>query len=112
MQEKIRKICLIRNKEDWDSALPYIAMGYKMSKHAFLFHFSPYFLLFGRHPIPPSSITIQMYQVVELDFPASWVVASLALGLRPKQRGCKVASQEGDPIVTSYALQSAKSVRA
>jgi hypothetical protein len=42
--------------EDWDLALPYIAMGYRMSKHAYLFHFSPYFLLFGKHPIPPSSI--------------------------------------------------------
>ncbi|KAH9558895.1 hypothetical protein CY35_06G031900 [Sphagnum magellanicum] len=31
-------------------------MGYRMSKHASLSHFSPYFLLFGRHPIPPSSI--------------------------------------------------------
>ncbi len=53
-------------------ALPYIAMGYRMSKHAFLSHFSPYFLLFGRHPIPPSSVAIQMNQVVELDFPATW----------------------------------------
>jgi hypothetical protein len=31
-----------------------------MSKHASLFHFSPYFLLFRTHPIPPSSIIIQM----------------------------------------------------
>ncbi len=27
-----RKICLTRNKEDWDLALLYIAMGYRMSK--------------------------------------------------------------------------------
>ncbi len=54
------KICLTRNKEDWDLALPYITMGYMMSKHVSLSHFSPYFLLFGRHPIPPSSITTQM----------------------------------------------------
>jgi len=52
----LQKICLTRNKEDWDLALSYIAMGYMMSKHTSLFHFSPYFLLFGRHPIPPSSI--------------------------------------------------------
>jgi hypothetical protein len=25
-----------------------------------LYHFSPYFLHFGRHPIPPSSIAIQI----------------------------------------------------
>jgi hypothetical protein len=56
----LQKIYLTGNKEDWDLALPYIAMGYKMSKHASLFHLSPYFLLFGRHPIPPSSIATQM----------------------------------------------------
>jgi hypothetical protein len=66
------KICLIRNKEDWDLALPYIAMGYRMSKHASLSHFSPYFLLFGRHPIPPFAIVTQMDQVVDLDSPAIW----------------------------------------
>ncbi len=66
------KICLTRNKEDWDLALPYIAMGYRMSKHASLFHFSPYFLLFGRHLIPPFSIVAQMDQVVDLDFPSTW----------------------------------------
>jgi hypothetical protein len=60
------------NKEDWDLALPYIAMGYRMSKHASLFHFFPYFLLFGRHPIPPSSIVAQMDQVVDLDSPTTW----------------------------------------
>jgi hypothetical protein len=66
------KICLVGNKEEWDMALPYIAMGYRMSKHASLSHFAPYFLLFGRHPIPPSSITIQMDQVVDLDSPTTW----------------------------------------
>ncbi len=53
-------------------ALPYIAMGYKMSKHASLFHFVPYFLLFGRNPIPPFFIVAQMDQVVDLDSPATW----------------------------------------
>jgi hypothetical protein len=67
----LRKICLTKNKEDWDLALLYIAMGYRMSKHAFLSHFSPYFLLFGRHPIPPFSIAIQMDQVVDLDSPTT-----------------------------------------
>ncbi len=52
--------------------LLYITMGYMMSKHASLSHFSPYFLLFGRHPIPPSSIANQMDQVVDLDFPTTW----------------------------------------
>jgi hypothetical protein len=62
-----QKICFTGNKEDWDLALPYIAMGYRMSKHTFLFHFVPYFLLFGRHPIPPSSIATQMDQIMDLD---------------------------------------------
>jgi hypothetical protein len=68
----LRKICLTGNKEDWDLTLPYIAIGYRMSKHAPLSHFSPYFLLFGRHPIPPSSITVQMDQVMDLDSPTIW----------------------------------------
>jgi hypothetical protein len=51
-------------------ALPYIVVGYKMSKHAYLSHFTPYFLLFERHPIPPSSIVTQMDQVVDLNSPA------------------------------------------
>jgi hypothetical protein len=68
----LRKICFTGNKEDWDLALPYIAMSYRMSKHASLPHFSPYFLFFGGHPIPPSSIVAQMDQVVDLDSPAIW----------------------------------------
>ncbi len=53
-------------------ALPYITMGYRMAKHTSLSHFAPYFLLFGRHPIPPFSIVVQMYQVVDLDSPTTW----------------------------------------
>jgi hypothetical protein len=49
--------------------LPYIAMGYKMSKHAFLSHFFPYFLLFGKHPIP---LITQMDQGVDLNSLAIW----------------------------------------
>jgi len=59
-KKRLRKIYLTRNKEDWDMALPYITIGYRMSKHTSLFHFIPYFLLFRRHPIPPSSIVAQM----------------------------------------------------
>jgi hypothetical protein len=72
-KKAFQKICFNGNKEDWDLALLYIAMGYMMSKHASLSHFSPYFLLFGRHPIPPSSIGAQMDQVVDLDSPTTWV---------------------------------------
>ncbi len=47
-------------------------MGYMISKHTSLSHFSLYFLLFGRLPIPPSSIAALMDQVVDLDSPATW----------------------------------------
>ncbi len=35
--------------------------------------FALYFLVFGRHPIPPSSIAAQMDQVMDLDSLANWV---------------------------------------
>jgi transposase-like protein len=38
---------------DWDLQLPWIAMGYRFSKHASLASFFPYYLLFGRHPVLP-----------------------------------------------------------
>jgi hypothetical protein len=43
-----------------------------MCKHTSLSHFTPYFLLFGRHPIPPFSIVAQMDQVVDLDSLTTW----------------------------------------
>ena len=39
--------------EHWDGLLPYIAMGYRMSKQKAV-GYSPYFLMFGRDPIFPS----------------------------------------------------------
>ncbi len=44
----------------WGPSLTLHYQGYMMSKHTSLSHFVPYFLLFGRHPIPPSSIATQM----------------------------------------------------
>jgi hypothetical protein len=67
-----QNICFTGNKEVWDLAPLYIAMGYRMSKHTSLFHFSPYFLFFGKHPIPPSYILVQMDKVVDLDSLATW----------------------------------------
>jgi hypothetical protein len=71
-QKGFWKICLTGKKKDWDLALPYIAMGYRMLKHTSLFHFAPYFLRFGRHAIPPFSIVAQMDQVVDLDSLTTW----------------------------------------
>ena len=42
--------CCLTGGKDWDELLPYVAMGYIMSKKKTL-GFSPYFLMFGRDPI-------------------------------------------------------------
>ncbi len=65
-------------------AIPYIAMGYRMSKHASLSHFVLYFLHFGKHSIPTFSITRQMDQVVDLDSLSTWarVIAERVILLR------------------------------
>jgi hypothetical protein len=49
---------------------------------------SPYFLLFGKHPIPPSSIVAQTDQVVDLDSLATWarVIAERATLFRKVMR--------------------------
>lgn len=52
--------------------LPYILMGYRFSNQAALSNYSPYFLLFGRHPVLPSTIAHTMQQVVNLDDPDVW----------------------------------------
>jgi hypothetical protein len=46
-----------------------------------------YFLLFGRHPIPPSSIAAQMDQVVDLDSPTPWAKV-ITKGLLYSRRLC------------------------
>lgn len=68
----LRKICLQHSKEKWDLMLPYVAMGYRMSRHALLGHFLPYFLLFGRDPVPPAALRQVMEAPVDLDDPALW----------------------------------------
>lgn len=80
----LRKLCLQHGKSDWDLMLPYIAMGYRMSRHASLGHFSPYFLLFGRDPVPTSALKAVMETPVDLDDPAVWarVIAERAALLR------------------------------
>lgn len=68
----LRKICLQHGKDKWDLMLPYVAMGYRMSRHASLGHFSPYFLLFGRDLVPPAALRAVMETPVNLDDPALW----------------------------------------
>ena len=50
MEQALRKCLLGGGGKDWDELLPYVAMGYRMSKQRSLGYF-PYFLMFGRDPI-------------------------------------------------------------
>ena len=50
IKRALRKYCLQHDNTTWDTALPYIAMGYRMSKQSSLSDYSPYFLLYGREP--------------------------------------------------------------
>jgi hypothetical protein len=62
---------------DWDLQLPWIAMGYQFSKHASLASFSPYYLLFGRHPVLPQAIQADADTVLaNMDNPDTWALVS------------------------------------
>ena len=50
MKRALRKCLCDGGGEEWDELLPYIAMGYRMSKQKSV-GYSPYFLMFGRDPI-------------------------------------------------------------
>ena len=50
MKRALRKCLCDGGGQQWDELLPYIAMGYRMSKQKFV-GYSPYFLMFGRDPI-------------------------------------------------------------
>ena len=50
MKRALRKCLCDRGGQQWDELLPYIAMGYRMSKQKSV-GYSPYFLMFGRDPI-------------------------------------------------------------
>ena len=69
----LRKFCLEHDKTTWDAALPYIAMGYRMSKQAALSNYSPYFLLYGREPTLGINIQAKCSQPVDLDSPEIWL---------------------------------------
>ena len=53
----LRKYSTEVNPSTWDQHLPWIAMGYRFSVQKSL-GYSPYFLLFGRHPGLPGSILL------------------------------------------------------
>jgi hypothetical protein len=72
IKKALQKYCLVYNKHHWDHFLPWIAMGYRMSRQASLAGFFPYNLLFGRHPIVGSKVRDIIQNVVDLDDPAIW----------------------------------------
>ena len=43
LKKALRKYCLEHGASGWDTHLPYAIMGYRMSKHASLKDYSPYF---------------------------------------------------------------------
>jgi hypothetical protein len=52
-------------------------MGYRFSKHAFLASFSPYYLLFGRHPVLPQAIQADADTVLaNMGNPDTWALVS------------------------------------
>ena len=55
MKQGLRKTLLERAATDWDLVLPYFTMWYRMTTQKAL-GYSPYYILFGRHPIFPSRI--------------------------------------------------------
>jgi hypothetical protein len=62
---------------DWDLQLLWIAMGYRFSKQAFLASFSPYYLLFGRHPILSKAIQTDTDTIfANMDNPDTWALVS------------------------------------
>jgi transposase-like protein len=64
----LRKYGLLRGSHrDWDLMLPWIAMGYQFSRHAFLASYSPYQMLYGHETILPSSIWEKLAHVLDLD---------------------------------------------
>ena len=64
------------DRRTWDEQLPYLAMGYRMSPQAALGGYSPYFLLYGRHPMLTGEAVKQLLGTpVDFDSPEQWVAA-------------------------------------
>ena len=79
----LRKCLLDGGGEEWDEFLPYIAMGYRMSKQKAVGS-SPYFLIFGRDSVFESQL--QQSHEEELDLnttkegPRAFLVVRLSSG--------------------------------
>jgi hypothetical protein len=57
--------------------LPWIAIGYRFSKHATLASFSPHYLLFGQHPVLLQAIQADANTMLaNMDNPDTWALVS------------------------------------
>ena len=63
----LRKVCQTGKVPRWKDTLAKITMGYRMSTHESLAHFSPYNLLFGRQPLLNRSVSNILRKLPELD---------------------------------------------
>ena len=70
-----RKACLTGKVSEWEDRLATITMGYRISTHGSLAHFSPYYLLFGRQPPLGRNVSNRLRKLPELDVDdeAAWV---------------------------------------
>ena len=64
MKRALHECLLNGGGKDWDELLPYVAMGYRMSRQIAV-GYSSYFLIFGRDPIFQSRL--QHLEEEELD---------------------------------------------
>lgn len=56
----------VDRKDQWDDALPHIALGYNASKQAST-GYSPFYLLYGKHPVIPPSTFRRFEEAVNFD---------------------------------------------
>ena len=68
-KKALRKYCVLYDRDFWDEFLPWIALGYRCSRHASLGGHSPYYLLFGRHPLVGSRVKSVLDEPIDLDSP-------------------------------------------
>jgi hypothetical protein len=69
VKRALRKWCLRHAAEEWDTYLPWLAMGYNFSAHASLAGFSTYQLLYGRDPVMPGALRVLVTEPLDLDRP-------------------------------------------
>ncbi|GAQ87979.1 hypothetical protein KFL_003910055 [Klebsormidium nitens] len=71
MKKALRKYCVLYNRTQWDAFLPWIMMGYRLSRHTSLGGYSPYYLLYRRHPVVGMRIRDIVSEPIDLDSPVT-----------------------------------------